>query len=172
MSGALTESGRALARHMLATLAYRGGKAIRGAPEGFGDFLPPGAMNTPRMLLAHIGDLVEWAHRWTRGNAQFAVSEPKPWGEEVARFHAVLAEFDATLVSGAEGCAPAEALLQAPVADALTHIGQIALLRRMAGDPVAGEAYRLAEIVPGRLGPEQAAPGREFERDKGALWRG
>ena len=163
---------RALLRHMLATIAYRGGKAIRGAPAGFGSFRAEGSLNTPVMLLAHIGDLIEWAHRWSSGEQKYKVSEPLEWGEEVQRFHASLERFDAYVASGEPLRAPLETLFQAPLADVLTHIGQLALLRRMAGDPVLGEAYRLAEIVPGRVGPEQAQPGREFERDKGAIWLG
>jgi len=158
---------------MLATLAYRGGKAIRGAPEGFGSFQAPGALNTPGLLLAHIGDLIDWAHHWCRGDAgKYSVSEPLEWSAEVERFHAALASFDEFLASGPE--LPddlLEPLFQAPIADALTHIGQISLLRRLAGDPVNGESYRFAEIVAGRVGPEQAKPGREFERDKGAIFR-
>ncbi len=158
-------------RHMLATLAYRGGKAIRNAPLGFGTFRAEGSLNTPVMLLAHIGDLIEWAHRWCRGEQTFRASEPRAWEDEVARFHDSLAAFDRYLESGAPVHAPADAIFQAPIADALTHVGQLALLRRLAGDPIPGEAYRLAEIVVGRLGPEQAKPGQEFEPDGGALWR-
>lgn len=158
-------------RHMLATLAYRGGKAIRNAPPGFAGFRPAGCLNTPVMLLAHIGDLIEWAHSWCRGDQTFKTSKPLSWDEEAARFHDSLARFDRYLASGEPLRAPADAVFQAPIADALTHIGQLALLRRLAGDPIRGEAYRLAEIVVGRVGPEQAKPGREFEPDGGALWR-
>jgi hypothetical protein len=166
------ERNRELLRHMLATIAYRGGKAIRNAPEDFGSFRSEGILNTPVTLLAHIGDLIEWAHNWSRGDeGSYKVKEPLDWNGEVQRFHGALASFDEYLASGGSLEATLEPLFQAPIADALTHIGQLALLRRMAGDPVAGEAYRLAEIVAGRVGPEQAKPGREFERDKGAIWR-
>lgn len=167
------DTGRDLLRHMLATIAYRGGKTIRGAPEGFGAFLAPGTMNTPLMLLSHISDLLDWADRWCRDNDQkFRTAEPADWPGEVARFHAALERFDSFLASAAPLTASIPVLLQAPVADALTHVGQLALLRRMAGDAVLGEAYRLAPIEAGRLGPEQGSPGREFERDKGAIWLG
>jgi len=156
---------------MLATIAYRGGKAIRNAPPNFGSFRAQGAMNTPAMLLAHISDLIEWAHSWCRGEQKFKVSEPLAWEEEVQRFHTALQQFDQYLASGEPVHAELEKLFQAPIADALTHIGQISLLRRLAGDPVLGEGYRDAEIEAGRVGPEQAHPVREFEMDKGALWR-
>jgi hypothetical protein len=161
----------ALLRHMLATIAYRGGKTIRGAPEEFASFRAEGSLNTPILLLAHIGDLIEWAHRWCLGQEQsYKVSEPLDWNSEVKRFYGSLESFDQYLASGGSLQADLEAMFQAPIADALTHIGQLALLRRMAGDPVPGEAYRLAEIVAGRVGPDQAKPGREFERDRGAIW--
>ena len=161
----------ALLRHMLATIAYRGGKTIRGAPEEFASFRAEGSLNTPVLLLAHIGDLIEWAHRWCQGEEQsYKISEPLDWDGEVKRFYRSLENFDQYLASGGSLQADLEAMFQAPIADALTHIGQLALLRRLAGSPVPGEAYRLAEIVAGRVGPEQAKPGREFERDKGAIW--
>lgn len=159
-------------RHMLATLAYRGSKAIRNAPPGFGDFRAPSTLNTPVMLLAHIGDLIDWAHRWTQGGTpKFETTKPLGWDAEVQRFHSLLEAFDAFLQQNPTADVPLETLFQAPIADALTHIGQIALLRRMMGDPVAGEAYRVADIVPGRVGPEQTPPKREFERDGGAIYR-
>ena len=166
----MTDSERRMLRHMVATIAYRGGKALRDVPPGFGDFRPAGVLNTPRVLLAHIGDLIEWAGRFCAGQEdQFTIAEPGTWDEEVTRFFAVLDRLDRA--AQAETSATLERLFQAPIADALTHIGQLALLRRMAGAPVLGESYRLAEIVVGRIGPEQAPPGREFALDKGALWR-
>jgi hypothetical protein len=165
------ERDRALLRHMLATIAYRGGKAIRGAPPEFATFRGEGCLNTPVLLLAHIGDLIEWTHRWCGGEEQsYKISGPLDWDGEVKRFFGSLESFDRYLASGGSLQSPLEAMFQAPIDDALTHIGQLALLRRMAGAPVPGEPYRLAEIVVGRVGPEQAKPGREFERDKGAIW--
>ena len=161
----------ALLRHMLATIAYRGGKTIRDAPPEFALFQAAGCLNAPVLLLAHIGDLIEWAHRWCRGeDKSYKISEPLDWNGEVARFHHSLESFDQYLASGGNVPTDFKAMFQAPIADALTHIGQLALLRRMAGDPVPGEAYRLAEIVAGRTGPVQAKPRREFERDKGVIW--
>lgn len=167
-----TSRDRALLRHMLATLAYRGGKAVRDAPDGFAGFQPEGARNTPLALVAHIADLVAWAHRWCKGGdeATYRVGTPASWGAEVARFFDALAAFDGFLQTDAPMRAPLERVFQAPLADALTHVGQIALLRRMAGAPVLGEAYRAAPIVAGRVGPDQGPPGREFERDQGAVW--
>lgn len=168
----MSDRDRALLRHMVATLAYRGGKALRGAPDGFGDFHPPGVLNTPRVLLAHIGDLLDWATRFCRGDEDaFVIATPGPWDAEVTRFYAALDALDRAAQTPDPLPASLERLFQAPIADALTHIGQIALLRRMAGAPVLGESYRKAEIVAGRVGPEQAPPGREFAVNRGAVWR-
>ena len=150
-------------RHTVATLAYRGGKAVRGAPEGFGAFAAGVGTRTPAEILAHVGDLLDWALWLARGEERWHNSVPLPWDEEAARFFKGLQAFDAYLASDEPlGCA-AEKLFQGPVADALTHVGQITLLRRMAGAPVRGENYFKAEIVAGRVGAEQAAPRREFE---------
>jgi hypothetical protein len=160
---ATPDGGREMLRHTVATLAYRGGKAVRDAPEGFGGFRAGGGARTPAEILAHVGDLLDWALSMARGEQRWRNSEPMAWDAEVARFFEGLAAFDAFLASGEPlGCA-AERLFQGPVADALTHVGQIALLRRMAGAPVRGENYFKAEIVAGRVGGEQAAPRVEFE---------
>jgi hypothetical protein len=168
----MSDRDRALLRHMVATIAYRGGKALRAAPPGFGDFSAPGVLNTPGVLLAHIVDLLEWARRYCSGDEDaYTISEPTTWDGDITRFYAALDGLDRAAQTPAPIPASLEQLFQAPIADALTHIGQIALLRRMAGAPVLGESYRKAEIVAGRIGPEQALPGREFALDKGAIWR-
>jgi hypothetical protein len=150
-------------RHCVATLAYRGGKAVRGAPEGFGGFGADVGLRTPVQILAHVGDLLDWALSMARGKPRWNNSAPLPWNEEVARFFEGLKEFDAYLASNKSLKTPAEGLFQGPVADALTHVGQIALLRRMAGAPIRGENYFMANIVAGRVGDKQALPRREFD---------
>jgi hypothetical protein len=148
-------------RHTLATLAYRGGKALRDAPPEFAEFR--GGTRTPREILAHIGDLMDWALHLASGEHLWRDAPPLPWDQEVARFFAALQAFDARLASGESLRATPEALFQGPIADALTHVGQIAMLRRMAGAPIKGENYFKAEIAAGRLGPEQSAARKEFE---------
>jgi hypothetical protein len=150
-------------RHTLATLAYRGGKAVRGAPEGFGTFLAAPTTRTPLAILAHIGDLLDWALSLADGRHEWHDSPPRSWDDEVARFFASLASLDRRLASGSPLGCPPERLFQGPIADALTHVGQIAMLRRMAGAAVRGENYSKAEISAGRVGPEQPAPRREFD---------
>lgn len=153
---------RELLRHTLATLAYRGGKAVRNAPEGFADFQAGEGVRTPGQILAHLGDLFEWALSIAMGQQRWQNSKPLSWDKEVARFFVVLTKFDNFLASSEPVQVPLEKLFQGPVADALTHIGQIAILRRMAQAPVKGENYFIAEIQVGRVGEDQPAPKLEF----------
>jgi hypothetical protein len=153
---------RELLRHALATLAYRGGKAVRNAPEGFAVFHADEGVRTPGQILAHIGDLMDWALSMANGKREWQGSEPLPWEKEVERFFAALKTFDDFLASSEPMQAPPEKLFQGPIADALTHVGQIAILRRLARDPVKAENYYKAEISVGRVGADQAKPKLEF----------
>ncbi len=153
---------RALLRHTVATVAYRGGKAVRGAPASFATFAAGDPPKTPEQILAHIGDLFDWALSIAEGAQKWNNSTPLAWGDEVARFFGALKRFDDYLASDAPlGSAP-ERLFQGAIADALTHVGQLAMLRRLAGCPIKGENYYQADIAAGRVGAEQAAARREF----------
>ena len=154
---------REMLRHTLATLAYRGGKAVRGAPEGFASFRANESTRTPAQILAHVCDLLDWAHNLATGSDAGQNSTPLPWDEEVSRFFKELEKLDSYLASDAPLGSPAEKLFQGPIADALTHVGQINMLRRMAGAPVRGENYFKADIEAGRVGSERSAPRREFD---------
>lgn len=154
---------RTLLRHSLATLAYRGGKTIRGAPESFANYGEPETSRTPAKILAHIGDLMDWALSMADGSRKWHDSTPLAWDKEGERFFAALKKFDDYLASDKPLQAPAEKLFQGPIADALTHTGQLAMLRRLAGCPIKGENYFVAEIVTGRVGAEQAAPKKVFD---------
>jgi hypothetical protein len=150
-------------RHTLATLAYRGGKTLRGAPEGFGEFSVGATSRTPGRILAHIGDLLDWALSQARGAEAWRDSSPQEWTADVTRFFDALRSLDDFLASDAPlACSP-EKLFQGAIADALTHVGQIAMLRRLAGSPVRGENYSRADIAAGRVGPDQTNPRREFD---------
>jgi len=159
---AAPDAARQLLRHTLATLAYRGGKALRGAPASFAGFATGENPRTPAQILAHMGDLMDWGLSIARGKQAWKDSQPLAWDAEVARFFAALQKFDDYLASPELLQAPVEGLFQGPVADALTHVGQIAMLRRLVGCPIKGENYFKAEIVAGRVSLEQAAPRREF----------
>ena len=159
----MADEKREFLRHTLATLAYRGGKAVRGANEEFAGFSLGESPKTPAMILAHIGDLLDWAVTLAEGKQAWSNSAPLPWEQEVKRFHAALKKFDDCLASDRPLAASPEILFQGPIADALTHVGQLAMLRRLAGAKMKGENYAQAEIVSGRVGTEQKAPKREFD---------
>jgi hypothetical protein len=152
-----------LLRHSLAAIAYRGGKAIRDAGPAFASYGSPETARTPAKILAHIGDLMDWGLSMAAGSPKWNDSTPLPWDKECERFHASLQKFDDYLASGKPLQASAEKLLQGPIADALAHVGQLAMLRRMAGAPIKGENYFAAEITTGRVGADQAAPRKVFD---------
>src|SRR5712692_10782668 len=145
---------REMLRHTVATLAYRGAKAVRGAPDSFASFKASETTRTPAQILAHIVDLLDWALSIAKGAETWNNSESLPWLEEVRRFHASLASFDNYLASDAELSATCETLFQGPIADALTDVGQLTMLRRIAGAPVRGENYSRAKIDAGHLGAD------------------
>jgi hypothetical protein len=154
---------REFLRHAVATLAYRAARALENAPPGFADFRAGSGARTPGQILAHLGDLLDWARAMAEGNPQWRESQPLSWDQEVARCFAALQAFDKFLASGNAVQAPVERLFQGPVADALTHVGQIAVLRRLARSPTKGENYFLAEISAGCVGPDQPVPARPFD---------
>ena len=154
---------RQFLRHILATVAYRGAKALRGAPGAFAEFHANESCRTPGQILAHIGDEYDWVLSQAKGQEKWNASKPLPWDDEVKRFFTALQALDDYLASDSALGASPERLFQGAIADSLTHIGQIAILRRLAGSPVRAENYSRAEIVAGRVGSEQTPPSREFD---------
>jgi hypothetical protein len=149
---------RALLRHFLAAIAYRTQKALRGAPESFGTFEAGHDVRTPAALVRHMTSVLGYARTHFVGGRY----RPDPLPDlaaESTRFHAMVGELAAHLERGdpLQGITP-EQLLQGPFSDAMTHAGQLALLRRLAGAPVAPENFIEADVSPGRLGPDQALP--------------
>jgi hypothetical protein len=154
---------RALLRHTVATVAYRGGKAVRGVPASFAAFSGDDSARTAARILAHIGDLYDWALSQAKGAEAWHDSTPLEWGREVERFHATLQQFDAYLASDAPLAVSHEKLFQGAIADSLAHVGQLAILRRLGGAKMKSENYSKADIVAGRVGPDQTVPKREFD---------
>lgn len=147
-------------RHTLATLAYRTARALENAPDSFADFSSAG--RRPIQILAHMGDLLHWALSMAQGNPAWRVAQPLAWPQEQQRFFAALSAFDAFLASSVPVQAPVERLFQGPIADALTHAGQLAMLRRLAGSPTRGENFYVAAIAAGQVGPLQPEPVKPF----------
>jgi hypothetical protein len=154
---------RQMLRHTVATLAYRARKALRDAPAPFAAFAVAAGSRTPAQILAHMGDLFDWALCVARGHHTWHDSTPLPWDQEVARFFTALEAFDAYLASDEPLGWSIERLFQGPIADALTHTGQLTMLRRLAGSPITGENYAKAAISAGTVGAEHTAPRVEHE---------
>ena len=157
------DAGRAMLQHTLATLAYRGAKAVGGAPEGFAEFRVGDRSRTPGEIMAHVSDLLDWGLSLAKGGHEWHDSEPLDWNRGTLRFFDAIEALGAYLGSDLPIECPPEKVFQGPIADALTHIGQIAMLRRLAGAPVRGENYFCAEICAARVGPDQPAAVQEFD---------
>ena len=151
---------RALLRHLLASLAYRTQKALRGAPASFGDFDAGHDVRTPHELVRHMASLMGYARTFFEGGTYRP--EPLPsFADEVARFHLQLDALGDTLAAGTPiREITLEQLLRGPIADALTHAGQLGLLRRLSGSPVPPENFIYAGMSPDNLGPDQPPPAR------------
>ncbi len=152
---------RELLRHTLATLAYRAARALDGAPDRFAGF--DGAGRMPVKILAHMGDLFDWALSAAVGKEEWHRAQPRVWAAEKQRFFQALGAFDAFLASGGPVQVPIERLMQGPVADALTHVGQLAMLRRLSGSPTHGENFYVAAVAVGQVGADQPAPVQPFK---------
>jgi hypothetical protein len=161
----VSDPARQLLRHTVATLAYRAEKVLRDVPDGF-----PGVRVSPESrsaleILSHMGDLLGWAERMAHGERRWAPEPPTTWEVASMRFFDGLAALDAALAREPAVSQAVEAIFQGPVADALTHVGQLALLRGLAGVPVRPESYARADIRAGRVGREQSATRTEFDGD-------
>ena len=152
-------------RQTVATLAYRAAKVLRDVPPAFADYSAGPDTRKPLLILAHMGDLMAWGTRMARGESVWKAEGGDDWDREHARFFDGLAALDAALADDAAFTGDVKQLIQGPLADAFTHVGQLALLRGMAGCPVRPESYARADIVAGRVGTDQAPPGREFTGD-------
>lgn len=152
-------------RHILATLAYRAAKAMRGAPESFANFRPGPTSKTPLEIVAHMGDLLDWSLTLMSGGSKWTSATPQNWQPECVRFFAALKKFDDALASGQPIQLELARIFQGPVSDALTHTGQLTMLRRLHGAPMKGESYTRADIVIGRVGFEQTPADPKFEFD-------
>ena len=159
------DEARPVLRHLVATLAYRAGKVLRDVPPSFAASRAGDATRRPVLIVAHLADLMAWAITLAHGQVVWKAEGGDDWDTEVRRFFSNLAALDRELVTAATFDGAVEKLVQGPLADALTHVGQLAMLRGMAGHPVRPESYARAEVVAGRVGPDQAPPGREFDGD-------
>jgi hypothetical protein len=150
---------QALLRHLLAAIAYRTAKALRDAPAGFEAFHAGRDARTPRELVRHMSGVINFAIG-TMSEPRGVLIDCPTYLAEVERFFALLREMaDRLLDKVGMADSDAERLLQGPLSDAMSHAGQLALLRRLSGSPIAPENFHEAAIDPSRLGMDQAAPG-------------
>ena len=159
---ATSSSDLVMLRHALATMVYRGSRIFRDAPVDFGTFRIKEGSRTPVEIVAHMGDLFDWALSMAKGRKTWRDSVPQNWDGELVRFYVSVKALDAFLSESSTLACSRERLFQGPIADALTHVGQLAMLRHVFGFPIRGENYFKAEITIGRVGREQAAPRKEF----------
>jgi hypothetical protein len=162
------EVARATLRQLTATLAYRAAKVLRDVPPAFADTTIGPATRRPVQIVAHMADLMAWGVSMAHGGREWKAGGSDDWEREVARFFDGLAALDAALAAEGSFAGKIDKIIQGPLADALTHVGQLALLRGMAGSPVRPESYARAAIEVGRVGRDQAAPGFEFDGDASA----
>jgi hypothetical protein len=151
-------------RQLTATLAYRAAKVLRDVPPSFATYQLSPASRTPVEIVAHMGDLMHWGTWLARGEHTWKADGSTDWNREVPRFFQLLGELD-SLIAAKEFNGSVEKLIQGPLADALTHVGQLSIMRGAAGMPVKPESYARAEITPGRVGLDQAAAKAEFDGD-------
>jgi hypothetical protein len=160
-----SDAARVTLRQMAATLAYRAAKVLRDAPPEFGTTSFGDTTRQPVKIVAHMGDLMTWGTSIARGGHEWKPGGGDNWNVEVERFFRGLAALDAELAADGEFAGDINKLIQGPLADALTHVGQLAMLRGMMGKPVRPESYARAVITAGRVGLDQEAPKAEFDGD-------
>jgi len=165
---ATTDPSRMVLRQLAATLAYRAAKVLRDVPPGFGQQAFGSATRQPVRIVAHMADLMAWGVSMAAGGKEWKAEGGDDWTSEVDRFFKGLAALDAAIAADGAFAGSIGKLIQGPFADALTHVGQLSMLRGMAGAPVRPESYARATIVAGRVGLEQAPPGFEFDGDASA----
>jgi hypothetical protein len=168
-TGPRARTPRQLLRHTIATLAYRAEKVLRDTPDGFAEFRLSPASRTPADIVRHLGDLMAWGERMARGEYRWQAQPAASWPAACEIFFRNLKALDAALARSGSRRFPAEVVFQGPIADSLTHVGQLALLRGAAGTPVRPESYARAQIRSGRVGREQSAKRVEFDGDASRL---
>jgi hypothetical protein len=161
----MSDEARRMLRHTVATLAYRAEKVLRDVPDGFADVRISPHSRTALEMLGHMCDLMGWAERMARGTSHWEAVPLAGWPETVDRFFTMLAAFDAALGEAPPATFTADVIFQGPVADALTHVGQLALIRGTLAAPMRPESYARAEIAVGRVGRDQSTDRAEFSGD-------
>jgi len=155
---------RELLKHFLAAIAYRTQKALRDAPDHYPTFSAGNRVRTPLEILHHMTSLMGYVRTFFVGGQYPRTLEPLPtFKEEIARFHEMIEAVGTLLASDAKPSISTEQLLQGPFADTMTHVGQLAMLRRLADAPVRPENFVFADIRAERLHANQPPPAKPDE---------
>jgi hypothetical protein len=152
-------------RHTLATIAYRAGHSIRTAPQSFAEFKAGASSKTPLELVAHMTDLLDWSLTELKGESDWHERPPTNWETDVARFYDSLKKLDGYAAAGHPTKTDLMRLFQGPMVGCFVYIGRIDMLRRRHGSPVKREIFFEADIVIGRVGPQQTPPRMELEQE-------
>jgi hypothetical protein len=154
-----------LLRHFLASITYHATKAINGSPDSYPELDVGKGVRTPRSILHHITGVLSYAHSFYE-HYETTYFEHRPWDGEVRRFYETLSKLDESIrEKGPEGVSE-EQLLQGPLSDSMAHVGQLLMLRRMAGSPVPSENFIYADMRKGVVGPDQPEPVAPDEKPK------
>lgn len=159
----MADGTRQFLRHAVATLAYRSSRALRGAPPQFAETRVQHDTRSAVEIVAHLGDLLEWALASAQGEPKWNPQPPGSWQNEVDRFYSALQKLDDFLAGETPLGSAAERLFQGPIADALTHVGQLSTLRRVAGSSAGSENFFIADIAAGKVGRKQSPAKYEFD---------
>jgi hypothetical protein len=149
---------RQILRHFLGALAYRTQKALRGSPDDFAAFDAGGGVRTPMELVRHMASVLGYARTFFIGGSY----SPQPldsFKDEIERLHENLVDLRNDLDSGRPMIdTTEERMLQGPFSDAMTHVGQLAMLRRLHGKPVPSENFILADVSAENVSSDQPDP--------------
>jgi len=147
----------AMLRHFLASISYHAVKALKDVPSGYPDLEIGSGVRTPKIILHHISGVLTYAHSFYEHYDSTRL-DVRPWEEEVVRFYDVLSKLDKSIQEKSPIGVSAEQMLQGPLSDSMAHVGQLLMLRRVAGSPVPSENFIYADIRAGVIGPDQPKP--------------
>lgn len=144
-------------RHFLASIAYRATKAIKNAPDNYPTFNLGKGVKTPLRILHHITGVLTYAHSFFE-HYETTHFEVKSWSAEINELYKILSKLDVSIQEKNPNKVTEEQLLQGPFSDAMTHVGQLSMLRRMVDSPIPSENFIFADIRKGEVGPDQPDP--------------
>ncbi len=132
-------------QHFLKVLSYRFEKAIHNAAESYPKHASGHGIRTPLELLGHMNGVLEFAISSLKNQPRRNIPE-QSWQEQITLYYEKLKELNQLMQENSFDTDTLERILQGPLADAMTHIGQLAMMRRLANSAIAGENYFAADM--------------------------